>query len=163
MSNITVEPKKLEGKLIPPADKSISHRAIIISSLAQGETHLKNLSLCEDCLRTLDAFKSLGVIISKDKGSFIIQGKGLGSLQRPSKGELYLGNSGTSMRLILGVLAGQKFNCKLTGDASLSRRPMKSVTEPLSLMGAKISAKDRGKFAPLVINGTKLNRFKCKN
>lgn len=156
MSNITLEPKKLEGKLIPPADKSISHRAIIISSLAQGETRLKNLSLCEDCLRTLDAFRGLGVIISKDKDSFIIRGKGLGGLQRPSKGELYLGNSGTSMRLILGVLGGQEFNCKLTGDASLSRRPMKRVTEPLSLMGVKITGSDGGEFAPLTIQGGRL-------
>ncbi len=152
MSNITIEPKRLRGKITPPADKSISHRAIIIGSLAQGETAVKNLSVCEDCLRTIEAFRSMGIAINKNKDFFSIQGKGLNGLCRP-KDELYLGNSGTSMRLILGVLAGQKFRCVLTADASLSRRPMKRVTEPLSLMGAKITGKDGGEFAPLIVQG----------
>ena len=156
MPNIAIEPKRLCGEIIPPADKSISHRAIIIGSLAQGKTKIKNLSVCQDCLCTLDAFKNMGVVMGPQEGSFCIQGKGLNALRKPAKDGLYLGNSGTSMRLILGVLAGQKFSCKLSGDASLSQRPMKRVTQPLSLMGAKITGRAEGEFAPLTIQGGKL-------
>ncbi len=152
MPSVTIEPKSLQGEITPPPDKSISHRAIIISSLANGKTTIKNLSLCADCLRTLNAFKSMGVAINKSKGAFSVQGKGLNGLRRPQS-KLYLGNSGTSMRLILGVLAGQSFSCKLWGDRSLSQRPMNRVIKPLSLMGAKIQGKDKGEFAPLTIQG----------
>ncbi len=152
MSSIVIEPKRLRGEITLPPDKSISHRAIIIGSLACGKTQVRNLSVCEDCLRTIDAFKSMGVAITKSKGLFCIQGKGLNGLRKPGV-ELDLGNSGTSMRLILGVLAGQRFNCELSGDASLSKRPMKRVTEPLSLMGAKIRGSDGAQFAPLTIRG----------
>lgn len=155
MSTITIEPKRLEGEIILPADKSISHRAVIISSLACGKTQVKNLSLCADCLCTIEAFRKMGVAIAEDKDAFYIEGKGLNGLRQPKPG-LYLGNSGTSMRLILGVLAGQQFQCVLSGDASLSRRPMKRVMQPLSLMGAKITGKKKGEFAPLTIEGASL-------
>lgn len=157
MSNITIETKRLQGKLTPPADKSISHRAIIIASLAHGQTQIVNLSLCEDCSHTIDAFRSMGVSITKKKALYYIKGKGLNGLRKPINDRLYLGNSGTSMRLILGVLAGQRFSCQLLGDASLSRRPMGRITEPLSLMGAKITGRDGGKFAPLTIQGGHLS------
>lgn len=152
MSTITVEPKRLKGEIVPPPDKSISHRAIIIASLAASTSQVDNLSVCQDCQHTLNAFRALGVTITEKKGSFCIQGKGLDGLSEPAS-ELYLGNSGTSMRLILGVLAGQRFSCTLTGDESLSRRPMKRVTQPLSLMGAKITGRQGGEFAPLTIQG----------
>jgi len=155
MPNITVEPKRLQGEVIPPADKSISHRAVIIGCLAKGKTKIKNLSVCQDCLSSVDAFRKMGISISKGKDSFTIVGRGLGGLRRP-KEELYLGNSGTSMRLISGVLAGQRFDAVLSGDASLSRRPMKRIIAPLTLMGAKITAKGKGEFAPLTIHGRPL-------
>ena len=155
MSSITIEGKRLQGEITPPADKSISHRAIIIASLACGKTQIKNLSVCQDCLHTLEAFRNLGVSITNDNGLCTIEGKGLNGLSKP-KGELYLGNSGTSMRLIFGVLAGQGFSCVLSGDASLSKRPMKRVTQPLFLMGAKIAGKDGSEFAPLTIQGAAL-------
>ena len=156
MSNITVESKKLQGPFSPPPDKSISHRAVIIGSLAEGQTRVKNLSVCQDCLRTVEAFRSLGIRINKGSDLFSIQGKGLEGLSRPKK-NLYLGNSGTSMRLILGVLAGQEFSCTLTGDASLSKRPMRRVTRPLSLMGAKIKGGNSCEYAPLTIQGGALS------
>lgn len=155
MSTITVEPKRLKGEIVPPPDKSISHRAVIIASLATSTTQVDNLSVCQDCQHTLNAFRALGVTITEKKGSFCIQGKGLDGLSEPAR-ELYLGNSGTSMRLILGVLAGQRFSCTLTGDESLSKRPMKRVTQPLSLMGAKITGKQGAEFAPLTIQGGEL-------
>ena len=162
MSNITVESNRLQGTVILPPDKSISHRAIIISSLGQNKVQIRNLSLCEDCLSTLEAFKNFGVTISEDNNSFTIEGKGMDGLRKAPKGEIYLGNSGTSMRLILGVLAGQKFSSRLSADASLSRRPMKRVTQPLSLMGAKITGKQGGEFAPLTIQGGKLSPINYK-
>ncbi|MBL7084970.1 MAG: 3-phosphoshikimate 1-carboxyvinyltransferase [Candidatus Omnitrophica bacterium] len=157
MSNITLRAKKLQGAITAPADKSISHRAIIISSLAQGQTCIKNLSSCEDCLRTIGAFKNMGVSITNLKDVGCVQGKGLNGLEKPPKGELYLGNSGTSMRLISGVLAAQDFSCRLLGDASLSRRPMKRVTQPLSLMGAKIQGTGDAQLAPLTVEGQVLH------
>lgn len=158
MTSVTVEAKKLRGKLIAPADKSISHRVVVVSALAQGQTKVKNLSTCQDCLQTITAFKNMGITITRSRDGFIIQGKGLDGLHRPVKGELFLGNSGTSMRMISGVLSGAAFECKLSGDDSLSQRPMKRVIEPLTLMGAKISArmKDGQQFPPLVVRGGKL-------
>lgn len=104
----------------------------------------------------------MGVAISKDKNFFSIQGKGLESLSKPAKDELYMGNSGTSMRLISGVLAGQNFSCVLTADASLSQRPMRRIIEPLSLMGAKIAAREVNglKVPPLTIQGAKLKAIR---
>ena len=159
MPNITIKPKSLHGRITAIADKSISHRAIIVASLAQGKTRLKNLSVCQDCLRTIEAFRSLGITITQDKSSFLIQGSGLTGLRKPAGGQLYMGNSGTSMRLISGVLAGQNFSCLLTADASLSQRPMKRIIRPLSLMGAKIagSKRDAQEFAPLTIQGGRLS------
>jgi len=152
MPSVTIEPKSLRGEITPPPDKSISHRAIIISSLACGKAIVENLSVCEDCLCTLNAFKSMGVAIKASKDYTCIQGKGLKGLRKP-RAKLYLGNSGTSMRLILAVLAGQQFSCVVSGDTSLSKRPMKRVIKPLSLMGAKITGKDADNFAPLAIQG----------
>ncbi|UCB56578.1 MAG: 3-phosphoshikimate 1-carboxyvinyltransferase [Candidatus Omnitrophota bacterium] len=155
MSNITIEAKKISGQITPPADKSISHRAVIIASIASGKTQIKNLSSCEDCLRTIDAFKNMGIAVTKSGEFSYIEGRGLIGLHKP-KGKLYLGNSGTSMRLLLGILAAQRFSSELEGDASLSKRPMKRVIEPLSLMGAEIKGRQGNEFAPLTVRGRTL-------
>jgi len=142
----------LKGEITIPADKSISHRAVIFSSLAKGESVIENFSKGADCLSTLSVFKSLGVEAQfKDDKTLIIKSKGL--FTRTS--ELYCGNSGTTMRLISGILAGQKFDSVLTGDESLSKRPMARVIKPLELMGANIVSNENK--APLKICGRKLH------
>jgi 3-phosphoshikimate 1-carboxyvinyltransferase len=143
----------LKGDITVPGDKSISHRAVMISSLASGESRIQNLLLGQDCQATLSAFKSMGVSIIPEGNQILITGKGPASLSRPCN-TLYLGNSGTTMRLLMGVLAGQKFEAVLTGDASLSQRPMKRVTQPLRAMGAQISGRDDANLAPITIKGT---------
>lgn len=154
----------LSGTLSFPGDKSLSHRAVIFGSLAEGVCRFTNVSAGEDCVRTRKAFEQMGVKIdpSKDGTELTIHGVGLNGLKEPKK-ELYLGNSGTSMRLLMGLLAGQPFSATLTGDPSLSSRPMKRVTEPLRRMGAKIEGKDDGNFAPMTIHGSKLKGIDCKS
>jgi 3-phosphoshikimate 1-carboxyvinyltransferase len=151
--NYTVSPGgSLRGVARVPGDKSISHRSIMLGSLAEGTTHVSGFLEAEDCLATMQAFRAMGVRIEgPDAGKVIIHGVGMHGLQSPDEA-LYLGNSGTSMRLLSGLLAGQRFNVTLTGDASLTRRPMKRVTEPLRLMGAEIETSDTG-TAPLKIHG----------
>lgn len=146
-----VEPGgSLRGTLRVPGDKSISHRSIILGSLADGVTLVSGFLQGEDSLATLNAFRRMGVSIDgPDDGRVCIQGVGMGGLREPD-GPLNLGNSGTSMRLLTGLLAGQRFATTLTGDASLSSRPMKRVTEPLGLMGARIATTSKGS-APLEI------------
>lgn len=165
MSSISVNSiKNLCGQIIMPGDKSISHRAVIIASIASGITRVSHFLESEDCRRTIKAFQAMGIKIKKDeakKEEIIIEGRGLYGLTKP-KADLYMGNSGTSMRLILGILAGQGFEARLTGDSSLSKRPMKRVSEPLRLMGAKIYStpskilKKEEDCAPLTIQGGKL-------
>ena len=146
----------LSGQLSFPGDKSLSHRAIIFGSLAEGESHFTNVLAGEDCVCTRKAFEAMGVKIrsNKDGTELWIEGKGL-RLQKP-KSELYLGNSGTSMRLLLGVLAGQDFEATLTGDPSLSSRPMRRVTDYLKQMGASFEGRDNANFAPIKVKGGKL-------
>ena len=142
----------LKGEIIIPSDKSLSHRAIMISSLAKGSAKIENFSKGADCHSTLNLFKNLGVDIEfKSEQSLIL--KSSGKLIAPKK-DLDCGNSGTTMRLVSGILAGQNFNSVLFGDESLSKRPMKRVIEPLSLMGAKINSNEYK--APLKIYGQKL-------
>lgn len=142
----------LSGRLRVPGDKSISHRSIMLGSLAEGVTHVTGFLDGEDCLCTLDAFRAMGVNIER-RGSneLAIEGVGLQGLKAPS-GPLYLGNSGTSMRLLAGLMAGQPFEVTMTGDASLSRRPMRRVTAPLTEMGAVIEATSQG-TPPLRLRG----------
>jgi 3-phosphoshikimate 1-carboxyvinyltransferase len=140
----------LRGTLRVPGDKSISHRSIMLGSLAEGVTEVSGFLRGEDSLATLNAFRRMGVSIDgPEDGRVRIKGVGMGGLREPD-GPLDLGNSGTSMRLLTGLLAGQRFATTLTGDASLSSRPMKRVTEPLGLMGARIGTTDKG-TAPLEI------------
>jgi 3-phosphoshikimate 1-carboxyvinyltransferase len=143
---------KLAGQLRVPGDKSISHRSIMLGSLAEGKTVVSGFLEGEDSLATLSAFRSMGVKISgPDNGRVEIEGVGLRGLQAPVEA-LYLGNSGTSMRLMSGLLAGQSFSTTLTGDTSLSGRPMKRVTGPLVSMGADIET-TKTWTAPLQIHG----------
>ena len=144
--------KPLKGKITIPADKSISHRAVMFSSIAQGECIVRNFSSGADCHSTLNLFKGLGVSIEfLDDKTLKISSDGI--LKAPNC-VCDCGNSGTTMRLVSGILAGQDFNSVLVGDKSLSKRPMKRVIEPLSLMGANIESIDW--HAPLKIFGTKL-------
>jgi 3-phosphoshikimate 1-carboxyvinyltransferase len=143
---------KLHGRIRVPGDKSISHRSIMLGSLAEGVTEVTGFLEGEDNLATLQAFRSMGVTIEgPDAGRVMIHGVGKHGLQPPA-GELYLGNSGTSIRLLSGLLAAQKFDSTLTGDSSLSKRPMRRVTEPLTAMGAKLDTTPDG-TPPLHIHG----------
>lgn len=142
----------LNGEARVAGDKSMSHRSIMLGSLAEGTTHVTGFLEAEDALATLQAFRDMGVEIEQNgDGCVTIHGVGKHGLKAP-KTPLYLGNSGTSMRLLSGLLAGQNFNSVLTGDESLSKRPMKRVTEPLAKMGAKIKTTEKG-TAPLEITG----------
>ncbi|HHZ88045.1 MAG TPA: 3-phosphoshikimate 1-carboxyvinyltransferase [Chromatiaceae bacterium] len=150
---LTVEPGgSLSGTLSVPGDKSVSHRSIMLGSLAEGTTEVEGFLEGEDNLATLNAFRAMGVDIEgPSNGRVVIHGVGMHGLQAPSE-PLYLGNAGTSMRLLTGLLAGQAFNVELTGDTSLSSRPMRRVTEPLAEMGAQIQTTGDG-TAPLHIHG----------
>jgi len=149
----TVQPGgHLQGEVRVPGDKSISHRSIMLGSLAEGTTHVTGFLEGDDALATLRAFQAMGVQIEGPlDGKVTIHGVGLDGLQAP-KEPIYLGNSGTSMRLLCGLLAGQKFDAVLTGDKSLSGRPMRRVIDPLSKMGAIIESTENG-TAPLTIRG----------
>ena len=142
----------LRGRLRVPGDKSISHRAIMLGSLAEGVTTITGFLEGEDCLATLRAFRAMGVRIDgPEQGRVTVHGVGLRGLRAPAE-PLDMGNSGTSMRLMSGLLAGQAFDAVLAGDASLNRRPMRRVTEPLAQMGARIESAGQG-TAPLRIRG----------
>jgi len=140
----------LKGEIITPPDKSISHRAVMFSSLSKGRSIIRNPLIAEDTHSTMNAFRALGVSIDEASDNVTVDSKGI--LTEPS-GTLDCGNSGTTMRLMSGVLAGQPFRSVLAGDESLSRRPMRRVMEPLRLMGANISASRDDNYPPLTING----------
>jgi 3-phosphoshikimate 1-carboxyvinyltransferase len=142
----------LSGTIRVPGDKSISHRSIMFGSLAEGTSHISGFLEGEDSLNTLRAFQAMGVNIEGPvDGKVTIEGVGMHGLTAPAQ-PLYVGNSGTSMRLLAGLLAGQRFDVELSGDVSLSKRPMKRVTDPLSEMGAKVETAEGGK-PPLKITG----------
>lgn len=143
----------LTGEFRVPGDKSISHRSIMFGSIADGTTHVTGFLQGEDSLNTLRAFRAMGVEIDgpNDKGEVTIHGVGIDGLKAPSH-DIDLGNSGTSIRLMSGLLSGQSFDVVLSGDRSLSNRPMKRVTDPLELMGAQVDT-DEGGRPPLKING----------
>ena len=141
----------LTGSMRVPGDKSISHRSIIFSSIAVGESHISGFLEGEDSLNTLKAFQAMGVGIVRDDEEIVVRGVGLHGLKAPAE-KLDMGNSGTAMRLLLGLLAGQGFDSVLTGDESLSGRPMNRVINPLQSMGANIQSEEGG-TAPLSIQG----------
>ncbi|MDH5444536.1 MAG: 3-phosphoshikimate 1-carboxyvinyltransferase [Gammaproteobacteria bacterium] len=149
----TVQPGgQLTGNIRVPGDKSISHRSIMLGALAEGITEVSGFLEGEDNLATLNAFRDMGVDIQgPENGRVVIKGVGMHGLKKPAKA-LYLGNSGTSMRLLTGLFAAQQFDCELTGDSSLSTRPMRRVTDPLAKMGAKTETTDQG-TPPIKISG----------
>ena len=147
---------KLQGTIRIPGDKSISHRAIMLGAIAEGVTKISGFLEAEDTLATLAAFQALGVKIERPaKGEVIIHGVGMHGLKAPDKA-LDVGNSGTSMRLLSGLFAGQAFDVELCGDKSLSVRPMRRVTDPLNSMGANISCEDDGTPPVKITGGGKL-------
>ena len=146
----------LEGEITVPGDKSISHRAVMFGSLAEGTTEISNFLQGADCLSTIDCFRKLGIEIENTPDRILIHGKGLHGLSAPSD-VLDTGNSGTTTRLISGILAAQPFETTLTGDASIQKRPMRRIIEPLSMMGAGISSINGNDCAPLRIVGGPLH------
>jgi 3-phosphoshikimate 1-carboxyvinyltransferase len=143
---------RLTGRIRVPGDKSVSHRSIMFGSIAEGVSRINGFLEGEDSLNTLRAFRAMGVEIEgPENGKVVIHGVGMRGLRRPA-GTLDLGNSGTSMRLLSGLLCGQDFDVELSGDTSLSKRPMQRVTAPLALMGARVETADGGR-PPLKIHG----------
>jgi 3-phosphoshikimate 1-carboxyvinyltransferase len=147
---------KISGVIEVPGDKSITHRALIFGSLCEGDVLIENLSTADDCAATMSCMKALGVGIAPSGSGLIVKGKGLTGLQEP-KDILDARNSGTTIRLLAGLAAGQPFNTILTGDDSLKSRPMKRVIDPLRQMGAVILARRGDTLAPITISGRKLN------
>ena len=143
----------IKKTIAAPGDKSISHRAVMIGALADGVTEIDGFLPGEDCLSTIACFRKLGVNISADSNRALVGGNGLWGLSPIDESELDVGNSGTTLRLITGILAGQHFNSRLTGDESIQKRPMKRVFEPLRLMGAEFSGRDT---APFTVYGKSL-------
>lgn len=150
--------KRLKGEITPPPDKSISHRAIMLSAIASGKSIVKNFLMAEDPASTMNAFRKLGIEIEEVRGQkskLIIKGKGLYGLKEPFD-VIDCGNSGTTVRLLSGILAGNPFFSTLTGDNSLKQRPMARIIDPLKEMGAAISAREGDKYLPIAIKGRKL-------
>ncbi|HCE67659.1 MAG: 3-phosphoshikimate 1-carboxyvinyltransferase [Geobacteraceae bacterium GWC2_55_20] len=153
MKSITVQPAtSLKGELAVPGDKSISHRSIMLGAIANGITTVRGFLRGEDNMSTMHAFRAMGVNIEDDGETISIHGRGLHGLQEPGD-VLDCGNSGTTIRLITGLLSGQSFFSVVTGDQYLRKRPMKRVVEPLTRMGARILGRNQGSLAPLAING----------
>lgn len=145
----------LRGELTVPGDKSVSHRAVMFASIAKGRAHITNFLQGADCIATMDCFRSMGVRIEHTSGIVTVHGKGLRGLRAPG-GILNVGNSGTTTRLIAGILAGQDFSCTLSGDDSLNSRPMGRILEPLGRMGANITSTLGNNCAPLHIAPARL-------
>lgn len=152
MRELPINHKSLQGILEIPGDKSISHRAVILGSMANGVTIVENFLQGEDCLRTVAIFEALGVTIEKQAESLIIHGKGTQALLEPDV-PLYFGNSGTTARLMVGVLAGLPFFSTVYGDPHLTKRPMERVITPAEKMGATFDGRGDGRFLPLAIRG----------
>lgn len=148
--------KKLRGTVRIPGDKSISHRSVMFGAIAKGRTEITGFLQGADCLSTISCFRSMGIEIINDKHTVTVNGRGLHGLSAPDS-VLDTGNSGTTTRLISGILAGQNFTSRLDGDASIRKRPMDRIIDPLRLMGADIQGDNNSSFAPLTIRGSKLN------
>ena len=146
----------IRGEISVPGDKSISHRAVMFGALAKGTTEVTHFLQGADCLSTIDCFRRMGIDIENTPSRILVHGKGLGGLTAPSAA-LDVGNSGTTLRLISGILAGQDFEVLLDGDASIRRRPMKRIMTPLSMMGAGIESLKGNSCAPLSITGRPLH------
>ena len=145
----------LKGTLRIPGDKSVSHRSIMFGAIAKGTTTVEGFLQSDDCLSTIDCFSKLGVAISVDGEKVEIKSEGLAAWKEPSE-LLYTGNSGTTTRLLLGLLAGSHISTVLIGDESIQKRPMRRVTDPLKQMGAKYIGRENGQYTPIAVEGTKL-------
>jgi 3-phosphoshikimate 1-carboxyvinyltransferase len=154
MGEIVFPAACISGAVVLPGDKSVSHRYAMIGSIAEGTTTIQNYSLGADCLSTLGAMEALGAGVKREGLTVTIQGFGLDGL-RPPPGRLDAGNSGSTIRMLSGILAAQRFNSRIGGDESLSRRPMDRIMRPLAQMGARIQARE-GRFPPLDIEGSAL-------
>jgi len=150
-------PKTLKGEITVPGDKSISHRGIMFGSIAKGTTEITGFLNSADCNSTINCFRQMGVTITKtNEHTVLVEGKGMRGLSAPSE-YLDAGNSGTTVRLMSGILSAQPFSVTVTGDASIQKRPMRRIMEPLSLMGADITSMNDNGCAPLIINGKPLH------
>jgi len=157
MSSLTITPAgPLRGTITVPGDKSITHRAIILSALAEGDSTIAAYCRGEDCLNTMRAFRAMGIQIDEGPDTLRVRGKGLWGLTEPAV-PLDCGNSGTGIRLLAGLLAGQDFFAVLTGDDSVRRRPMGRIVKPLREMGATIAGRKGGELAPLAVIGSRLH------
>ncbi len=159
--NVKIEKptKPLTGEMVVPGDKSISHRAIMLGSLAKGTTRITNFLKGADCIATINCFRQMGVSIAENNEIITVKGSGLRGLKQPV-GILDVGNSGTTTRLLSGILCGQNFKSILSGDASLNRRPMNRIIDPLTQMGGDIRSVKKNGRAPLEINSAKLHGIK---
>lgn len=159
---VTIKPvKTLQGEIQVPGDKSISHRAVLMGALASGVTEIENFLHGEDCLSTIELVRALGVKVHNDEKNIVIHSNGINSFTEPEN-ILDAGNSGTTTRLMAGILSGCPFLSVLTGDESLRSRPMKRVIQPLTMMGARIMARDNDTYAPMAIQGGKLEAVEYK-
>lgn len=158
MANKTInfENQSLKGTIKVPGDKSISHRSIMFGSMAEGTTNVTGFLPGEDCLSTIAAFKQMGVKIEQNGTNVKIESRGMDAWEEP-KDILYMGNSGTTTRLLLGLLAGSHIHAVLTGDESIAKRPMKRVINPLREMNAQFSGREDGQFTPIAVKGSPLN------
>lgn len=155
IQNVKKKQHGLVGTMTVPGDKSISHRAVMMGSMAKGKTVIDGFLPGEDCIHTIHCFRKMGVNIVQHGEHVVIEGNGIEGLREPSS-VLELGNSGTTIRLLSGVLSGLPFHTVLQGDASLAKRPMDRIVEPLTLMGAKIDGRQNGMYPPLSIRGGNL-------
>ena len=154
MDRVISPASSVRGTLRLPGDKSISHRYAMLAAVAEGRTEIDNYSSGADCGSTLDCLRAMGVPVDRSGNRVTIEGVGPGGLSAPSQ-PLDAGNSGSTIRMLSGILAGQSFECEIGGDESLSRRPMARIIEPLEQMGASIGAQDGGR-PPLRIRGGRL-------
>ena len=148
--------KRLRGTLSVPGDKSISHRAVMFGAISKGKTEITNFLQGADCLSTISCFRKMGIEIENKKESVLVYGKGLHGLSAPTS-ELDAGNSGTTTRLISGILAGQNFSSRLSGDDSIQKRPMERILSPLAAMGANVTSCAGNGCAPLLFCPSKLH------
>lgn len=156
MSAIFKKTQNLKGEINIPGDKSISHRSVMLGSLSKGITEVHHFLDAADCNSTIKCFNAMGIEVERpDKERILIHGKGLHGLKE-SEQALNVGNSGTTIRLLSGILSAQNFNSRISGDDSICRRPMGRIIKPLSMMGADIVSKENNDCAPLFINGTNL-------
>ncbi|MGI6006138.1 MAG: 3-phosphoshikimate 1-carboxyvinyltransferase [Ruminococcus sp.] len=157
-----IRSKALKGEITVPGDKSISHRGIMLGAISQGITEITNFLQGADCLSTISCFQKMGILIENDGSAVRIHGKGLRGLTEPST-VLDVGNSGTTTRLISGILCGQDFSCELTGDASIQKRPMERIITPLTQMGGNIRSLKGNGCAPLAVTGGTLHGIRYRS